>query len=91
MGGETLTDLDKPQYQDWKQFTVTVLEQALEDQQSIFFDLTHVAEIAAVLSDTGAYAPTVTGHEMRYLKTHWNRSRAIVHFYENDEESTAPW
>ena len=91
VGGETLTDLDKPPSQDWKQFTVTVLEQALRDQQPVFFDLTHVADIAAVLDNTGNHARTVTGHELRYLKTHWHRFRTIVHFYENDEERTEPW
>ncbi len=91
MNGETLSGMDKPMDQKWEQFTVTVLEAAWQSARPIFFDLTFVLEMDALLDNRGFYAPFTTAFELRYLKKHWNRFRAIVRFYRNDEETETPW
>jgi hypothetical protein len=90
MDSETLSSMDKPMDQKWEQFTVIVLEAAWQSARPIFFDLTFVLEMDSLLDSKGAYASSITAFELRYLQKHWNRFRAIVRFYRNDEETIAP-
>ncbi len=91
MSGETLSDLHKPPDVKWPEFTVAALEAAFAARRPVLFDLTHVQDIADVLKGSGRYAAAITTHELRYLRLHWARFRAIVQFYENDEMRQPPW
>lgn len=91
MDGETLTDFRKPADVLWPEYTVLVLENALLTRRLVFFDLTHVLDIDNVLQGRGRYAASITGHELRYLHTHWTRFKFVVQFYENDEMREPPW
>lgn len=91
MNGETLSGMDKPTEQGWEQFAVATLEAAWQASRPIFFDLTFVSEMDALLNSSGRHATSITAYELRYLKRHWNRFRFIVRFYRNDKETETPW
>ena len=90
-GGVLLDDLPKPTNLTWEQFTTQTLDDAATAGRSVRFDLTHVEDISGVLNNTGEWADTITGHELRYLRANWSRFRLVTHFYRNGAEVAAPW
>jgi RHS repeat-associated protein len=90
-GGVLLDDLPKPTNLTWEQFTTRTLDDAARSGRAVRFDLTHVDDLSGVLNNTGEWADTITGHELRYLRANWSRFHGIAHFYRDGVEVVAPW
>ena len=90
-GGVLLDDIPKPTNLSWEEFTTQTLDNAASSGRNVRFDLTHVEDLPGVLNNTGEWANTITGHELRYLQSNWSRFRGVTHFYRNGVEVGAPW
>lgn|GEM_PF-1278260 len=90
-GGVILDDMLKPKTLSWEEFTTQTLDSAAANGRMVRFDLTHVEDLPGVLNNSGEWANTVTGHELRYLQSNWSRFRNVTHFYKNGLEVAAPW
>ena len=65
-------------------------ENTISQGNTIHFNLTHMADIAGILANTGAYSNTVTAGELRYIRDNWSRFANNVKFYQNNIVVTAP-
>jgi RHS repeat-associated protein len=90
-GGVLLDDIPKPPNVSWEEFTMQTLDNAASSGRSVRFDLTHVEDLPGVLHNSGEWANTITGHELRYLQSNWSRFRGVTHFYRNGVEVGASW
>jgi RHS repeat-associated protein len=84
-GGKTLNDLmvSKPPSMSVIDFSKKTLDQAAAIGTRIHFDLTYVDDLQNVLKNTGPYANTITGEELRYIYANWDRFGKLVTFYVN--------
>ena len=90
-GGRLLTDVPRPPELTWTQFTVLVMEQAIEGGCRIHFDLTHVEDLDGALAGREPWGKTTTALELRYLMAEWDRYHSSVTFYRLDKEVAPPW
>ena len=67
------------------------MEAARARGSKIRFDLSNMEDIAGVLKGTGKYGETVTGAELRYLRSHWAEFEGTVEFYRGGAKVAAPW
>ena len=89
IGGDTLWG--KPVELDWVEFSQNTLDAAAASGRPVIFDLTYVEDLEGVLNNTGEWADTVTGSELRYLQANWAEFEANVTFYENGVPVGVPW
>jgi RHS repeat-associated protein len=91
-GGKTLNDFSGPSSgQTWTEYSIQILERQVEVGGKIHFDLTHMKDIQGVLKNTGAYAKTTTGDELRHIRKNWNRFRLSTSFYQDKVKVLPPW
>lgn len=91
-GGKLLQDERYP-YESgmsWTDFSIRTMDRAVLTGRLIHFDLTHM-DVPGALTRTGPYRDTVTSHELRHIRDHWNRFQTVVKFYRNDQEVSPPW
>jgi hypothetical protein len=90
LGGETLTDLEKPMELTWEQFSQQTLDNAVASNRQVVFDLTNMNDIPGVLNGT-AYSEATTSFELRYIQSNWSLFSRIVKFLNNGQIVGAPW
>jgi RHS repeat-associated protein len=80
LGGETLTQMEKPVEMSFRQFSIQTLNEAAASGRPIVFDLTNMQEIPGVLDGTSQYAGTVTAMELRHIQANWSSFEPVVKF-----------
>jgi hypothetical protein len=94
-GGRLLSDVPREfgKYASWEDFSIATIKEHVRGGGKLHFDLTNMKDIPGTLDGTGKHAGTVTGAEIRFIKSQWSdpRFRANVHFYENGVEREPPW
>ncbi|MEZ6184143.1 MAG: hypothetical protein R3F62_03920 [Planctomycetota bacterium] len=94
-GGRVLSDVVPPGFPGgkdaWISLSTETIEEVVSSGGKIHFDLSNVQCLDDILAGVGEFADSVTGHELRYLRDHWERLREGVTFYRGGREAAAPW
>lgn len=94
-GGRILNDVVPPGFPGgkdaWIRLSTETIEDVVGSGGKIHFDLSNVQCLDDILSGVGEFANSVTGHELRYLRDHWERLSEGVKFYRGGREVAAPW
>ena len=90
MGGQTLTDLEKPLELGWREFSVQTLDAAAASGRPVVFDLTNMVDVRGVLAGT-AYPNAITSFELRYIQANWGTFQSVVQFVRNGAVEGVPW
>jgi hypothetical protein len=90
LGGQTLTQLEKPMEMGWRDFSVQTLDAAAASGRSVIFDLTHMNNIPGVLNGS-AYPNAITSMELNYIQSNWGMFQPVVQFVQNGVVVGAPW
>ena len=90
LGGETLTDMEKPMELGWTEFSLQALDRAAASGRSIIFDLTNMNDVPGVL-DGSAYPNAVTSKELKHIKENWSDFEDVVCFCKDGKKVKRPW
>jgi hypothetical protein len=86
-----LTDFDVPDGQSVRTFSTGTIDEVIAAGNKIHFDLSALHDVQGVLNNTGTFANTVTGTELRYIMENWSKFNENVIFYVHGNVVKAPW